>query len=231
MWRNQKIKRKPIAELNLISKALQDKAGELEKEIEAEKLKVGRARENGNPKDARVYAENANRKHGERSNYIHLSLRLDEAIDTLTFPITRAAAESMGSTIKSLESSLAAGDLQKLTETMDQLERQFASRTEPPPDDGNFKISCRKERAIPSWEETVLFTKGPLEQRIGAWVDETAVMDTGFASVTETHALGLHNRGSRSGGASVTMTPALSLYSLGVQSVTVPLALRLDKTM
>ncbi|KAF9593137.1 hypothetical protein IFM89_020347 [Coptis chinensis] len=77
---------------------------------------------------ARIYAENSIRKRSEQMNYLRLASRLDAVVARLdTQAKMSTISKSMGSIVKSLESSLTTGNLQKMSETMDQFEKQFVN--------------------------------------------------------------------------------------------------------
>ncbi|CAN4100112.1 unnamed protein product [Withania somnifera] len=117
-----------IMELKFTSKSLQRQAKKCEKDEKAEKLKVKKAIEKGNMDGARIYAENAIRKRSEQMNYLRLSSRLDAVVARLdTQAKMTTISKSMSSIVKSLESSLNTGNLQKMSETMDSFERQFVN--------------------------------------------------------------------------------------------------------
>ncbi|CAM8953858.1 unnamed protein product [Rhodiola kirilowii] len=117
-----------IMELKFTTKALQRQARKCEKEENAEKLKVKKAIEKGNMDGARIYAENAIRKRTEQMNYLRLSSRLEAVVARLdTQAKMSTITKSMGSIVKSLESSLNTANLQKMSETMDQFEKQFVN--------------------------------------------------------------------------------------------------------
>ncbi|CAM8951212.1 unnamed protein product [Rhodiola kirilowii] len=117
-----------IMELKFTTKALQRQARKCEKEEKAEKLKVKKAIEKGNMDGARIYAENAIRKGTEQMNYLRLSSRLEAVVARLdTQAKMSTITKSMGSIVKSLESSLNTANLQKMSETMDQFEKQFVN--------------------------------------------------------------------------------------------------------
>ncbi|KAL3824428.1 hypothetical protein ACJIZ3_020457 [Penstemon smallii] len=119
---------KQIMDLKFTSKSLQRQARKCEKEEKSEKLKVKKAIEKGNMDGARIYAENSIRKRSEQMNYLRLSSRLDAVVARLdTQAKMTTISKSMGNIVKSLESSLATGNLQKMSETMDQFERQFVN--------------------------------------------------------------------------------------------------------
>ncbi|KAM1234233.1 hypothetical protein ACFX13_003912 [Malus domestica] len=117
-----------IMELKFTSKSFQRQSRKCEKEEKAEKLKIKKAMEKGNVDGSPIYAENAIRKHTEQMNYLRLASRLDAVVvrlDTQAKMFT--INKSMGNIVKSLESSLATGNLQKMSETMDLFEKQFVN--------------------------------------------------------------------------------------------------------
>ncbi|KAL4560024.1 hypothetical protein LXL04_032172 [Taraxacum kok-saghyz] len=117
-----------IMELKFTAKSLQRQARKCEKDEKTEKLKVKKAIEKGNMDGARIYAENAIRKRNEQMNYLRLASRLDAVVARLdTQAKMNTISKSMGSIVKSLESTLATGNLQKMSETMDQFEQQFVN--------------------------------------------------------------------------------------------------------
>ncbi|KAH7565416.1 hypothetical protein JRO89_XS09G0204200 [Xanthoceras sorbifolium] len=117
-----------IMDLKFTSKSLQRQARKCEKEEKAEKLKVKKAIEKGNMDGARIYAENSIRKRTEQMNYLRLASRLDAVVARLdTQAKMTTINKSMGNIVKSLESTLATGNLQKMSETMDQFEKQFVN--------------------------------------------------------------------------------------------------------
>ncbi|XP_078439773.1 ESCRT-related protein CHMP1-like [Wolffia australiana] len=117
-----------IMELKFTAKSLQRQARKCEKDEKSEKLKVKKAIEKGNMDGARIYAENAIRKRSEQMNYLRLASRLEAVVARLdTQAKMQLIGKSMASIVKSLDSSLATGNLQKMSETMDQFEKQFVN--------------------------------------------------------------------------------------------------------
>ncbi|XP_057524749.1 ESCRT-related protein CHMP1-like [Amaranthus tricolor] len=117
-----------IIELKLTSKSLQRQARKCEKDEKSEKLKIKKAIEKGNVDGSRTYAENAIRKRTEQMNYLRLASRLDAVVSRLdTQAKMQTIGKSMGSIVKSIESSLNSSNLQKMSETMDQFEKQFVN--------------------------------------------------------------------------------------------------------
>ncbi|GJW83460.1 ESCRT-related protein CHMP1A [Tanacetum coccineum] len=117
-----------IFELKFTAKTLQRQAKKCEKDEKTQKLKLKNAIQKGNIDGARIYAETAIRKHTEQLNYLRLSSRLDAVIARLdTQAKMSAVGKSMGTIVKSLEKSLNNGNLEKMSESMDQFEKQFVN--------------------------------------------------------------------------------------------------------
>ncbi|KAL3693251.1 hypothetical protein R1sor_006902 [Riccia sorocarpa] len=117
-----------IFQLKYTAKSLVRQAKKCEKEEKAEKLKVKKAIEKGNMDGARIYAQNAIRKHNEQLNYLRLSSRLDAVVSRLgTQSKMQTITKSMGSIVKTLDSALAVGNMEKISQTMDQFEKTFVN--------------------------------------------------------------------------------------------------------
>ena len=77
---------------------------------------------------ARIYAENAIRKRNEQLNYLRLSSRLDAVISRLnTQSNMQTINKSMSGIVKALDNALALGNMQKISQTMDQFEQTFVN--------------------------------------------------------------------------------------------------------
>jgi len=89
---------------------------------------VKQAIEKGNIEGAKVYAQNAIRKKSEALNYLQLASRLDGVVSRLdTQAKMNTVNRSMAGVVKSLEKALGANNLEMVSRTMDQFERQFES--------------------------------------------------------------------------------------------------------
>lgn len=115
-----------IFQLKFTAKTLVRQAKKCESEEKSEKLKVKKAIEKGNMDGARIYAQNAIRKHNEQLNYLRLASRLDAVVARLgTQSKMQTITKSMGSIVKALDSALAVGNMEKISQTMDQFEKTF----------------------------------------------------------------------------------------------------------
>lgn len=117
-----------IFQLKFTSKSLVRQAKKCEKDEKSEKLKVKKAIEKGNMDGARIYAENAIRKHNEQLNYLRLASRLDAVVARLgTQSNMQTINKSMAGIVKTLDNALAVGNMQKISQTMDQFEKTFVN--------------------------------------------------------------------------------------------------------
>lgn len=117
-----------IFDLKFTSKQLTRSAAKCQKEEKSEKLKVKKAIEKGNIEGARIYAQNAIRKHTEHLNYLKLASRLDAVVSKLdTQSKMNIVNKSMAGIVKSLDRALQANNLEQVSETMDKFEQQFES--------------------------------------------------------------------------------------------------------
>ncbi|KAJ7216721.1 hypothetical protein O6H91_05G080500 [Diphasiastrum complanatum] len=117
-----------IFQLKFTSKGLVRQAKKCEKEEKSEKLKVKKAIEKGNVDGARIYAQNAIRKHNEQLNYLRLASRLDAVVARLgTQSKMQNISKSMAGIVKALDGALAVGNMQKISQTMDQFEKTFVN--------------------------------------------------------------------------------------------------------
>jgi len=115
-----------IFNLKFTAKQLNRAATKCEKEEKSEKLKIKKAMEKGNMEGAKIYAQNAIRKKSEQLNYLKLGSRLDAVVSRLeTQAKMNVVNKSMAGIVKSLEKSLNANNLEQVSNTMDQFERQF----------------------------------------------------------------------------------------------------------
>lgn len=115
-----------IFNLKFTSKQLAKQARKCEKDEKTEKMKVKKAIEKNNLDGARIYAQNAIRKKNEQLNYLRLSSRLDAVVARLdTQAKMQVVNKSMAGIVKSLDKALAANNLEKVAQTMDQFEKQF----------------------------------------------------------------------------------------------------------
>eukprot|EP00252_Welwitschia_mirabilis_P016977 TRINITY_DN37759_c0_g1_i1.p1 TRINITY_DN37759_c0_g1~~TRINITY_DN37759_c0_g1_i1.p1 ORF type:complete len:208 (+),score=51.61 TRINITY_DN37759_c0_g1_i1:324-947(+) len=117
-----------IFQLRFTSKSLVRQAKKCEAEEKSEKVKIKKAIEKGNMDGARIYAQNAIRKHNEQLNYLRLASRLDAVVARLsTQSKMQNISKSMSGIVKALDSALAVGNMQKISQTMDQFEKTFVN--------------------------------------------------------------------------------------------------------
>jgi len=110
----------------LTAKQLVSQAKRSEKESRKEKMKLKRAIEQGNTEGARIYAQNAIRQKNQALNYQRLSSRVDAVASRVeTAYKMKQVTRSMANIVKAMERSMKDMNLEKVTEVMDQFERQF----------------------------------------------------------------------------------------------------------
>lgn len=114
-------------DIKFAAKQMNKSALASEKSSEKEKRNVKAALEKGNPEAARIYAENAIRKHNESLNFLRLSSRLDAAASRIQTAIQmKTVSKAMQSTVKSMDKVLKSSsmDPMKIAQVMDQFEKQ-----------------------------------------------------------------------------------------------------------
>ncbi|ABO94295.1 predicted protein [Ostreococcus lucimarinus CCE9901] len=115
-----------IFNLKFTAKSLARAAKKCEAEERANKSKVKRAIERGNIDGAKIHAQDAIRKKNEGLNMLRLASRLDGVVARLeTQAKMNAVNADMSGIVKSLEKSLNTNNLEKVSETMDEFEKQF----------------------------------------------------------------------------------------------------------
>lgn len=115
-----------LFQLRMSAKQLEKLAQKAQKQQEAERAKVKKALEQKNVEGAQIYAENAIRKKNEYLNFLRLASRVDAVSSKVKSAVAmQSVAKNIGSVTKSLESAMAAMDLEKVSKIMDQFEKQF----------------------------------------------------------------------------------------------------------
>mmetsp|Transcript_13670 Transcript_13670/g.57855 ORF Transcript_13670/g.57855 Transcript_13670/m.57855 type:complete len:210 (+) Transcript_13670:160-789(+) len=115
-----------IFNLKFTAKQLARTAGKCEREEKTLKAKVKTAIEKGNIEGAKIHATDSIRKKNENLNMLRLASRLDGVVSRLeTQHKMNMVNKNMSVIVKSLEQSLKDNNLEKVSENMDQFERQF----------------------------------------------------------------------------------------------------------
>ena len=101
-------------------------AKKAEKNQEAEKKKIKKAMEKGDPESARIYAQNAIRCKQESLNYLRLSSRMDAVASRVQSAMQmKTVTKAMGDVTKGMDKALASMDMAKITAVMDKFESVF----------------------------------------------------------------------------------------------------------
>merc|ERR1712188_211380 len=117
-----------IFNLKFTSKQLSRGENKCVNDEKSEKLKVKKAIGKGNIEGARIYAQNAIRKHTEQLNYLKLASRLDAVVSKLeTQSKMNTVNKNMAGIVKSLDRALKTNNLEQVSSTMDKFEQQFES--------------------------------------------------------------------------------------------------------
>ena len=96
------------------------------KDESAEKMKCKRAIQKGNIDGARIHAENAIRQKNNSLNYLKMSARVDAvAARVQTAVTTKKITQSIGGVTKAMEGAMRSMNLEKISQVMDQFEKQF----------------------------------------------------------------------------------------------------------
>jgi len=120
------LQEKQLFQLKFTSKQLARLSKKAEKEEAAEKLKVKKAMEKGDPETCKIYAQNAIRIKTQGNNYLRLSSRLDAVASRLESAIKmKQVTKQMGTVVKGMDKVLASMDINKIASVMDHFEQSF----------------------------------------------------------------------------------------------------------
>jgi charged multivesicular body protein 1 len=115
-----------LIELKLSAKQMTSAAKKAEKEEKKARNDVKKAIEKGNTEGARIYAQNAIRNKQQSLNYLKLSSRIDGVAARLDTAIrTNGISNTMQSIVAGMHNALASMDVESISTTMDEFERQF----------------------------------------------------------------------------------------------------------
>jgi charged multivesicular body protein 1 len=115
-----------LFQLKFTSKQLDKLASKSLTQSNSEKAKVQKAIEQRNHEGARIYAENVIRKKNEYLNYLRLASRIDAVSSKVKSALTmQNVAKNIGNVSKSLEKAMQSMDLEKVSQIMEQFEKQF----------------------------------------------------------------------------------------------------------
>lgn len=115
-----------LFQLKMSSKQMSRLSSKMEQESEREKSKLKKALVDQHYDIAKVYAENAVRKHNESVNYLRMSSRFDAIGSRVQSALhMKEAVKNIGSVSKDLEKAMKSMDLQKIEQIMSKFESQF----------------------------------------------------------------------------------------------------------
>ncbi|KAL5457492.1 hypothetical protein EMCRGX_G034758 [Ephydatia muelleri] len=117
---------KNLFNLKFASKQMERSAKKCEKDEKAEKIKLKKALQKGNVEGARIHAENAIRQKNQGLNFQRMSARVDGVASRVQSAIQmRQVTGAMAGVVKSMDSALKSMNLEKVSQIMDQFERDF----------------------------------------------------------------------------------------------------------
>ena len=115
-----------LINLRLTSKQMLRSSEKSRKNEAAMKLKLKKAIQDGNQEGARIYAQNAIREKAQSANFLRLSSRVDAVAARLETAIRmQQVTESMSSVVGGMSRAMSTMNLDKISRTMDEFEKQF----------------------------------------------------------------------------------------------------------
>ncbi|KAH8066525.1 hypothetical protein JL722_972 [Aureococcus anophagefferens] len=115
-----------LINLKMTSKQMVSASKKCEKQEKKYKKDVKKAIEKGNAEGARIYAQNAIREKTQGLNYLKMGSRIDAVAARLETAIrTKEMSKNMGNVVKGMNNALKSMDVEKISKTMDDFEKQF----------------------------------------------------------------------------------------------------------
>jgi len=115
-----------LVNLRITSKQMSRSALKCEKNEKAALSKLKKAIEQGNMEGAKIYGQNAIREKNQALNCLRMSSRIDAVASRLETAIrTKAVTKSMTGVVAGMQSAMKSMDVEKISKTMDEFERQF----------------------------------------------------------------------------------------------------------
>ncbi|RHY54690.1 hypothetical protein DYB38_006306 [Aphanomyces astaci] len=115
-----------LFKMRFTAKSLVRNSKKCEKNQIAQKLKLKQAIEKGNMEGAKIYAQNAIREKTQALSYLQLSSRIDAVAARVQTAISMGNLKSnMSGVVKGMNVVMDSMNVEKISKTMDQFERQF----------------------------------------------------------------------------------------------------------
>lgn len=115
-----------IFNLKFAAKQMQRQSQQCTKAEKTEKLKVKQSIEKGNNDIARIHAENAIRQKTQALSFLRLASRMEAIVQRMqSAQSMKMLNKSMTSVTKVMQTAIESMDLEKITKTMDQFEKNF----------------------------------------------------------------------------------------------------------
>jgi len=115
-----------VFNLKFNAKQFERMSKKCEKNEKAQKLKLKQAIEKGNMEGARIYAQNAIREKNQALNYLRLGSRIDAVAARVESAVRmKQVTRTMSGIVVGLDQAMKSMDMTKITQVMDQFEKQF----------------------------------------------------------------------------------------------------------
>jgi charged multivesicular body protein 1 len=116
-----------LVNFKMTSKQMNASARKCEKNQATQKAKLKKAIEQKNIEGARIYAQNAIREKNQSLNFLRMASRIDAVASRLETAIRmQQVSKTMGQTVAGMSNAMKSMDVEKISYTMEEFERQFA---------------------------------------------------------------------------------------------------------
>ncbi|OQS01746.1 charged multivesicular body protein 1b-2 [Achlya hypogyna] len=115
-----------LFKMKFTAKSLLRNAKKCDKNQAAQKAKLKKAIEQGNMEGAKIYAQNVIREKNQALSYLQLSSRIDAVAARVQTAISMGKLkQNMSGVVKGMDHVMDSMNVEKISQTMDQFERQF----------------------------------------------------------------------------------------------------------
>jgi charged multivesicular body protein 1 len=112
--------------MKFTAKSLVRNAKKCEKNQAVQKTKLKKAIEQGNMEGAKIYAQNVIREKNQALSYLQLASRMDAVAARVQTAISMGQLKSnMNGVVKGMDTVMSSMNVEKISKTMDQFEKQF----------------------------------------------------------------------------------------------------------
>ena len=116
-----------LVNFKMTSKQFNASARKCEKNANVQKAKLKKAIEQQNKEGAQIYAQNAIREKNQGLNFLRMASRIDAVASRLETAIRmQQVSKTMSQTVAGMSNAMKSMDVEKITYTMEEFEKQFA---------------------------------------------------------------------------------------------------------